>query len=239
MTHLELGVLQAYLDDEMAADARVDIENHLQACPVCAAELEQLREASTVFAAAVAGTDVVVPVLTAQARFAKLRRQDDRSPVAPRRALARAAMFIVGLAAVASAAVPGSPVRGWISDALTRVGLLDQPQSAAAPAVIDEAPAVATDSGATAAISIEPVDGRVRVVLTNVHADATVSVETVAATRAFVETKGLAAQARFRTGPGRIEVIDIGGGNVVVQIPSSVKDATVEQDGRVIFTTGR
>jgi hypothetical protein len=240
MTHIEEGVLQAYLDAEVSAGARADIDKHLQGCTACAAELERMSNSSRLFSNAVRRTDVHAPVLMAQARFAGVQRLEKKAPAfGPRRAFARAAMFIVGLAAVAGAAVPGSPVRAWISDALTRAGLLDEPQSAAAPASPAEEPAVQRDAPESTALAIDPVDGQVRVVLKNVDPNTVVSVRLVDGPRAVVEATGIAATARFRTGAGSLEVTGIPGGSVVVQIPRTVSDGVVEQDGKVIFRTGR
>lgn len=241
MTHVEEGVLQAYLDAEVTAAARADIDRHLHSCSVCAAELERMRSASLLFHNVVRDSDVMPPVLAAQARLAGLRRLE-RAPIAapPRRAWARAAMFIVGLGAVASAAVPGSPVRAWISEALSRAGLLNESPSAAAPAHPEEAPAVQRDAiTESTALSIDAVDGRLRVVLKNVSAEASVTVRLVDTNRALVEATGAAARARFRTGAGLLEMDGVQGGTVVVEIPRSATDAVVQQDGRTIYRTGR
>lgn len=240
MTHIEEGVLQAYLDAEVTAGARAEIDKHLHMCSDCAVELDRLRNAASLFSTAVRHTDVQAPVLMAQARFAGVRRLEQKAPVfAPRRALARAAMFIVGLAAVAGASVPGSPVRAWINDALTRAGLLDEPQSAAAPRSPAEAPAVQREEPEATALAIDPVDGRVRITLRNVKGDASVSVRMIDGPRVVVEATGIAAKAHFRTGAGSLEVSGVEGGAVVVQMPRTVANGIVEQDGKVIFRTGR
>jgi anti-sigma factor RsiW len=240
MTHIEEGVLQAYLDAEVTAGARAEIDRHLQECSACAAELDGMRSAALLFSNAVRQSDVQAPVLMAQARFAGVQRLERKAPAyGPRRALARAAMFIVGLAAVAGAAVPGSPVRAWISGALTRAGLLDESQSAAAPATPEEAPAVVRDAPESTALAIEPVDGRVRIVLKNVKPEAAVTVRMIDGPRVVVEASGTAAKARFRTGSGSLELSGVEGGTVIVQIPRTVTDGLVEQDGRIIFRTGR
>ena len=242
MTHVEEGVLQAYLDAEVTAGARADIDRHLHSCSTCAAELERMRNASHLFHNVLQDSDVVAPVLAAQARYATSRRSALRPKAVaqPRRAWARAAMFVVGLGAVASAAVPGSPVRAWISDALTRAGLLNEPQSAAAPVLPEEAPAVQRDATAeSTALSIEAVDGRIRVILRNVSPETVVTVRPVDSDRAVVEATGAAAKARFRTGAGLLEVDGVTGGTVIVEIPRSATDAVVEQDGKTIYRTGR
>ena len=232
MTHVEEGVLQAYLDAEVTAGARVEIDRHLQSCSACTAELHRMRSASQLFASAMRGADVTAPVLAAQARIASARKLERTLPAPrPRRALARAAMFIVGLAAVASAAVPGSPVRAWISNALTRAGLLDEPQSAAAPEVPAEAPAVPRDGPAPTAFYIDAVDNRVHIVLTDLAPEVTVKVEEFDGQRALVEASDA---RRFARTSGRFEVVGVEKGTVLVRIPRGTQ-AVVEQDGRILF----
>ena len=236
MTHVEEGVLQAYLDAEVAAGTRVEIDKHLQSCSTCAAELHRIRSASQLFTTALRGADVVAPVLAAQARLASARTFERTLTVPqPRRAFARAAMFIVGLAAVASAAVPGSPVRAWISSALTRAGLLDESQSAAAPEVPAEAPAVPRSGQTATAFFIDAVDGQVHIVLTDVKPEVSVKVEEIDGSRASIE----ATEARrFARTSGRFEVIGVEKGTVLVRIPRGL-DAVVEQDGKMLYRKGR
>jgi anti-sigma factor RsiW len=241
MTHVEEGVLQAYLDAEVTAGARADIDKHLHSCSACAAELQRMRSSAQLFSHALRDSDVGVPMLPAQARFAAARRFERMMPTPrPRRAFARAAMFIVGLGAVASAAVPGSPVRGWISDALIRVGLLDAPQTAEAPPPLPEAaPVVQEDAAESTTLAIDAVNGGVRIVLKNVSDDAAIEVRLVDGDRALVEARGVAARARFRTGAGLLEVDGIEGGSVVVEIPKSAVNAVVLRDGQTIYRVGR
>ena len=240
MMHVEEGELQAYLDNEVTAVARADIDKHLQGCRACAGELARLEHASQLFSSAMRETDVAAPMLAAQARLAGVPRfQPGFATPNPRRALVRAAMLVLGVGAVASAAVPGSPVRAWISDALTRAGLLEEPQRAAAPVAPAEEPAVPRGPEESTALAIDPVEGRVRIVLRNVSSSAEISIEVTDENRAVVEATGAAAQARFRTGAGLLEVDGITGGSVVVQIPRGVSSAVVTQNGRTIFQSGR
>lgn len=238
MAHIEEGMLQAYLDDEVGA--RAEIDAHLSACATCTAELNRLRTAAGVFSAAWQEADVPAPALPA---FVAVRRGLPRTARLGERVrapFARAAMFIVGFAAVASAAIPGSPVRAWIGSALRSVGVLETPPATIAPVVSDTpASAGAVNQGDdAAALAVEPVDGRASVILTNVAADANVRVRIVAGDRVLVQATGAAARARFRTGPGRIEMIGVGGGEVVVEMPANVTVARVEADGRVLFEKG-
>ncbi|MGQ0562264.1 MAG: anti-sigma factor family protein [Gemmatimonadota bacterium] len=236
MAHIDEGMLQAYLDREVGA--RADIDAHLSACAACAAELNRLRAAAQLFASAVRSADAPAPTFAA---FTAVRRTRTEAP--PRRhvfarvPLARAALLLFGFAAIASAAIPGSPVRAWLSDALRSVGVLPDRPEPAMP-VLPDAPASADraeqGSGPTA-LAIEPADGRIRIVLTGVAPEADVRVRLVEGDRALVQASGDAARARFRTGPGRIEVIGVGKGEVVVTVPLAASDARVEADGKVLF----
>ena len=242
MMHVEEGVLQAYLDGEVTAGARAEIDKHLQSCSACTVQLQQLRSASLLFAHAIKQGDVAAPMLAAEVQLVAARKFERKIPapsVRPRRALARAAMFVVGLAAIASAAVPGSPVRAWISTALTRAGLLDDPQSSAGPVATDEAPAVERGTPERTVFFIEPVDGRVRIVLSKVKPNATVNVQPTDAGRVEVEVSGAAAKAHFESTAGRLAITGVEGGTVLVKVPGTVADAIVEQDGKTIYKTGR
>lgn len=235
MAHIDEGMLQAYLDDEVGA--RADIETHLHACADCTAELARLRGAAQLFATAVRTGDVAAPAFAAFTAVRRAQPEPVRRPLAARLPLARAAMLIFGFAAVASATIPGSPVRSWISEALRSVGVLPEQPQPAVPVVPDsQASAGAVEQGSgPAALSILPADGRLRIVLTDVSSDASVRVRMVAGERANVQASGDAARARFRTGPGRIELIGIGKGDIVVDVPEGALDVRVESDGKVLF----
>jgi hypothetical protein len=236
MAHMNEGMLQAYLDDEVGA--RAEIDAHLRVCAECAAELERLRSASRLFTSALSTGDVAAPAFAA---FTAIRRAHVEP--APRRSafarvsLARAAVLLIGFAAVASATIPGSPVRDWLSDALRSAGVLPEIEQPAASVVPDsQASAGAVEQGSgPAALSILPSEGRLRIVLTNVSAATNVRVRMISGDRALVQASGDAARARFRTGPGRIELIGIGKGEIIVDVPDGALDVRVESDGKVLF----
>lgn len=234
MAHIEEGMLQAYLDEEVVA--RAGLDSHLAQCSMCADELARLRSASQLFASVLHAGDTAAPTSRAYAALKAARRPGIRKPPGNVRVpLARAAMLLVGLAAVASATIPGSPVRAWISEALRAGGSGTQPaETAVPPAEPATAPVVPVEHGA-AAVSVEPSDGRVLIVLSGATTEATVRVRLVKSRRASVEVTDAMAQARFRTGPGRIEVVGLGNGEAVVEIPGAALEARVEVDGRPIF----
>jgi hypothetical protein len=238
MRHVETGELQAYLDHEVTSDVRARIESHIHACAACAAELEQVRAHATLFATALNAVDMPAPAFTAFAAITAARRAERKRPALfSRAALSRAAVLVIGLGAVASATLPGSPVRTWISDALRSIGVISTPAPTPAPAPapgsVPAAP-LAPETGVNT-LSIQPAEGRVRVILTDVADDATIRIRLVSSNRANVQATGGAATARFRTAPGSLEVIGIEKGIVAIDLPRSVLDASVEADGRTLF----
>src|SRR5512142_252754 len=54
MAHPSEGVLQAFIDGELAADERARVSAHLEQCADCRAEVEQLSVAAAAFAGALA-----------------------------------------------------------------------------------------------------------------------------------------------------------------------------------------
>lgn len=236
MIHVEQGELQAYLDAEVTASARAQIEAHVATCADCAAEAAQLRSASRIFASAVRTADVPAPAfaaLTAVRAVAPVSKHNSRFAGV---SLARAAMMVLGFGALASAAIPGSPLRNWFGTALRNVGVIETPSTATVPVTPETVPVeTPAETPQSASLSIAPVDGRVLVVLTNVSEDADIQVDLVDSGRASVQANGRAASARFRTGAGRIEVVGVTGGQIVIELPRTATDARVEVDGRTLY----
>lgn len=238
MNHVEQGELQTYLDSEGTLSLRAQIETHLKNCEACTRELNELRAAASLFATAMHGADAQAPTFTAYAAVSAARAVGKPKRFAFSRAmLSRAAVMLIGFAALASAAIPGSPVRGWITTAWRAIGIAPD------VATVDEAPAAgrpaivpATDPATEpASLSIQPVDGRVRVTLLNVDAATTIRIRTVDGDRAVIQATGPAARARFRTGPGSAELIGVGKGEITIDLPRNARDARVEVDGKVLF----
>jgi anti-sigma factor RsiW len=241
MNHIESGELQAYLDSEVSASARAQIDAHVHACAACSAELAQLRADATLFKTALTGIDVTAPVAIARTVLRHTRTPAPSFATTSRANLAKAALFIIGFAAIASAALPGSPVRKWLTGALRTVGVI-APAATPAPATSTETPRTAT-APATApvenAVSITPDDaGAVRIALSNVAPNTTIRVHLVDGLRAQVQTTGLASRARFSTGPGRIEINGVTAGEVTISLPRNASDARIVVDGKTLFQKG-
>jgi anti-sigma factor RsiW len=242
MSHLEVGVLQKVVDGELAADGRAEAVLHLSTCSLCQEELAALR-ADTARASALMGMlERDVPVEAAHAAFVR-RRRNAVAPAAgdpglltrwgghgARQALLRAAALLLTVTGVAVASVPGSPVREWIT------GMVVPEREAAAPELTPEAPAVVAapvEERAPTGVYVSPEDGRIRIILSAPSPELHVRTRLTTETRAEVYATGEAAGARFRTGPGRVEVIAAGPGELEVALPVSATAAYVEVNGRV------
>lgn len=231
MTHIDEGRLQAFLDGELHLDERRRAELHLQTCGDCLQELEAMRGRAARFTTAMEALDHAPRGREHAIGWPRSGRME-----AIRRYLPHAAVLLLFVGAGASATVPGSPVREWL------VGLGD------APAVIEVGQTPAPDAIATppaperveAGVSVEAADGAVQV-LVHDAAELRVRATLVDGTRAGVYAAGGAAEGRFVTGAGRIEVLGPTGGELRIEIPRGTATASVKinetevlrmQDGR-------
>jgi anti-sigma factor RsiW len=233
--HSGEGTLQALIDGELSPADRAAAETHLAACPACAAELRELRNVHERVASLLARGDVQAPVAQAQMSLRARRMRATRQRFHWPQALLRAAILVLGLAGVAAAAVPGSPVRAWIvrnvlpHPAQHETPRLRQAQTPAARPAPPEAP--------PAGVSIRTEKDVVRVVLTGASPRLEIVARLVDGDRAGVVARGpVARTARFRTSPGRVEVLDAGAGALEVYLPRSAGRASVEVNGRVYVT---
>jgi anti-sigma factor RsiW len=240
MSHAAEGTLQALIDGELSRAGRAEVERHLDGCAACRAEADRLRAASAELTAALALLDRPADVERAYRSVARLRWRRwvgvDAGQV-----LRRAAVLVVGVATVASATVPGLPLHDWLQ------GLWEERApagsssggGAAAPGSVPAVPGGGvSEEGAdadAAGVSVLPELGRMRVVLTAPAPELRIRVRLSDDAYSDVRATGAAAGARFRTGPGRVEVLGAAGGEVEVVLPRSARSATVEVDGRPYF----
>ncbi|HEX6306837.1 MAG TPA: zf-HC2 domain-containing protein [Longimicrobiales bacterium] len=237
MSHAAEGTLQAYLDGAIEGAAAAALSDHVAGCVACAGELESLRRAHERVGGALAVLDagVEVPMLRAQARLARERRSR-RLGVARLGtwSLAKAAMLLLVLAGAGAAAIPD--VRRAIGATLERVAQLfgSPEQPVAVPtteAPVQPVPAGEPETGMT---FVTPSEGRVRVILHAPAGRVDVVVRLIDGARARVETVMEDAEVRRRAGNGRLELMGLGTGTVLIGIPRAVPSAAVEVDGEVL-----
>lgn len=218
MTHLDDGILQAFLDDELPAGDRAEVAEHLLACERCHVSYEALTRANALFAQSVSVLDVEPPATRpAGGTLGSRARQGTAS-------LVKAAVMVLVVAAVASAAVPGSPVRAWIASV---VEPQERPQS---PSEQPEPPAESAASRAPAGISISAASGPAVVAVRGIEG-AVIRLETVPGTRAGISVLGAERDPAFRTGARRVAVEDGVGGEILVRLPLAGAGARLEVDG--------
>lgn len=230
--HLDEGMLQALADGELeAADTR-RVEGHLTGCLVCRREMEELLEASRALREALRLLDRTPAGDAAPARAGAPAAR--RTAVGGWRALPRAAVVVLGLglAAAASAAVPGSPVRAWMESLLqggAAGGAVTAPQA--------EQPTVAAEQAPVeAGVSITLGGGALRVVVADAAPGLVVRAVLTDGERAGVYASGAASDARFTTGAGMISISGPSGGTLRVEIPRGSGPASVEVNGEVRVT---
>lgn len=215
--------LLAFLDGELDADGRRTMQAHLDASPEDARRLDELRSASRRVSAALESLDVAAPWPEMPPALRDAARRAPRSITsAPRvrraarfggRSAAAAAALILVLAAGAYA-VPGSPLRGFVSRSVEAIGSLvgGQPEGPADPGPSE--------------VAVEPADGEVRIAITGPGSDLRVTIATTTDERANVSAR----DASFRVEAGRIDVTDARG-DVRIELPRGAMRAVVEVDG--------
>ncbi|HET6765153.1 MAG TPA: anti-sigma factor [Longimicrobiaceae bacterium] len=231
MSHPGEGTLLALLDGELGEEDRRAAERHLEGCAACAAEFRALGAERSVLGAALQRTDA--PPRVAEALMAVRRRRAPARRTVAWAPLGKAAVLLLGFAGIASAAVPGSPVRHWLASvAVPGAAPAAPPNLGVAPApAAARLPEVEAPSG----VSIAPDGGEVRVVLTGAGPEVRVRARVGEGEQVEVTAHGAAAGARFRAGPGRVAVVGARAGEVEVLIPRAARTATVEADGRVLL----
>lgn len=218
MEHPADGTLLEWIDGRLPGSSVAALELHVGGCRACTAEAERLRLLSATFERALS---VIDPAVSTQMAYAALQRRRRAAGMPGGRSLARAAVLLMAVAGIASATLPGSPVRGWIGERFG--GAAEVPSSARPP----EAPAEPL-----AGVEILPHEGSVRIVLTNAGGGLRVRVRLADAEYVDVRGTGAAAGARFRTAPGRITVDGAGGGEVHIALPRRLRHAVVTVGGR-------
>lgn len=220
--HLDEGLLQAWLDGELPAEADERVARHLDACADCRAGADVLRELEVTTRRALLGLNGRPDV--ERARWEVRRRWAAGRSRRVRHRTAAAAAVLVLFAGGVAAALPGSPVREWIA------GFVSDPDVLPVPALEETA---GPDAGVDVALG---ADGTAEVNL--LAARAGLGVEVVAAEVAVVEVRAPEG-ARFLSAPGRgsveVDLSGIGsGGEVRIVVPAVAREVAVRAEGRVL-----
>jgi hypothetical protein len=226
MTHLDEGQLLAVRDDESRHE-------HLTACGLCRQSLDELRSRRDVVSGALATLDALTDLEAARARLReRVSAQAAKVPGVvpltrrPRRALwslSRAAGLLLVTAAGLSA-LPGSPVRRWVSRVLAPDAPEARTEAVAAPA----AEAVPSEAEATG-IRLAVARGPLRVLVLGAATGAEIRVRWVPGADVAVFAP---VGSRFISGEGRLEA-RVTSGLVRVELPRGVVPVSLEVGGRI------
>jgi hypothetical protein len=250
--HPPLDALRAFGDGEAPAAEARRTAAHLEGCTDCRARLaglrtlrDEIRQATTlapppgawerIAARRAAGEELILPVGDAPGAAAPRRRLP----------LRRAAVLLLGVAGIASATVPGSPVRAWLRGLISAGN--DAPAAPASPAPAPPAAVPAADAPpvpervAEAGIGVAPADGEVRVVVSGAGPALRIRVRLGDGPVAQVRGRGAAAEASFASGRGRVTVTGARAGELEVVLPRAAGRATLTVDGTrfVVLEDGR
>ncbi len=221
MSHLDDGTLQAFLDDEVPAGDRPSVAEHLLGCEACHARYEELTQANALVTQSISLLDVE-PVA------ARPRAPSPRSRVRTgTTSFVKAAGLVLALAAAASAAVPGSPVRQWV------VGIMEPAPAPVPPRPVEETPIPAEPlPPVPAGLSISPAGGSLLLAVREMDGSA-IHLSGTTDAQGSLSIAGAERDPEFRTGAGRLELRNGAGGIVSVRLPLSVDGARLEVDGRL------
>lgn len=218
MSHLDEGIIVSLRDREWAPE-RASI--HAESCAECESALLEARHRSDEIGRALDALDALAPDVE-EART-RIRARIDARAARELRAGARwwsghlgraAAVLLVATGAVS--ALPGSPVRGWLS-APEEVGHTVQ----------EAAPAAAQEAGTSGVAVTVPIGG-IRVLI---HSLGPIDrLEVVWSDQATARVDAPAG-SRFTYGEGRVEAM-VAGGRVRVELPRSGEAVSLEVDGR-------
>ncbi len=255
MTHFSDGQLQAYLDDELKPNEGREIEQHLRSCPGCVSALDQLDRAGRITTSALAALDTIPEEATLwdglneRTGTIQLQAERRRRHRTRRRRLWAASLLLAISAGALGAAFPASPLRAWMMDAWERVvrifegsageptpppTLDTEPGPAASPDAplsgergSEAAPPSPEEAGLYADASLGPVEIELR----ELSPGAVVEVVFVDGSLTGVFAT---VEARFRSGPGRLEAT-IPSGGARVEVPRLTGQVLLLADGDLLL----
>ena len=225
------GRLLAHLDGELSETEAARLEEHLGGCTPCRRRREELARASDLLTRELRVADVEPPPADAPALRRAARRSgggaDDDARQGPASSTFwKAAVLVLGVAAAASATVPGSPVEGWISDAVRALA------GAFSDGPVQDAPTVegrATAAGAQG-VSLRVAD-RAEVRISEPAPGLVVRVRSVDDSVLSVVARG----ARYRAAEGVVEVVGPDGPDLRVALPVSAATARITAAGALLM----
>lgn len=219
MNHLDEGTIVSLRDREWAPESA---SAHAKTCADCGSALHEARHRTEEISRALEALDAPVPDLE-EARDRVRARVDARAAKELRAGarwwsghLGRAATVLL-VATGAVSALPGSPVRGWLS----------APEEMGHP--IPEAVPMATQEAETSGVTVAVPAGGIRVLIHSLGPIQRLEVVWSDQATARVDAP---AGSRFTYGEGRVEAM-VAGGRVRIELPRAGGAVSLEVDGRI------
>lgn len=221
--HPNDGLIRAFLDDELERVGRQDLQAHLDECAGCRGLLQELRSQSDLVSLALGRLDADPPTDLALASL-KRRISAAAQPSHNLRGLRRAAVIAFLLLGGAASALPGSPVRQWISSGWDRIAGRGTSQERAILPVEDPVPSLTSEE---AGAGIGVAGGVVELRVEGLPEGEEITVLLVDGDQAGIFGP---PSTRFRTEEGKVEAFATEGG-IRVELPRSARRATVIVNG--------
>lgn len=243
MEHLTDGQIAALMDGELGDEDARRVRGHLRECERCRERRRQLSEVSArldeTLERGLRPPEELAPDPDvgggrpgrpgAAGSTAPAATRDGGLPKVLKTAAAVVALLGAGAVAV-DAALPGSPLRDLVVEAVgggSGVGPEPAPE---------EVPAE-TAPPARRGLAVSPVEGRIELVVRGAAEGTRVHVARTEESRARISAPG----GRFRTDPGRLEVVEPAGGDILVSVPLGTEEWRLVVNGRTALrgSTGR
>lgn len=238
--HPERGLLQAYLDGELGPDQSREVREHLGACVRCRDRVAEHREWARTLTETARLVDVPEPEMDlpgpdeASGGSGDGAREDVvRIGPVRRSSMLRAAVLLLMLG-MGAFALTSTPLRAFADDLIGHIANLFG-GSGDGPRVVR----VARDTthpaaeSPTSAVSIRARDGSLHVVVRTASeaSPPVVRVRFRPGATAVVEAPG----ASFETSPGRLVINASQADTLLLELPETVPDVTVEVNGRSLI----
>lgn len=217
------GLIRAFLDDEIEPAGRQEILAHLDDCAVCRGMVQEVRSRNDRVTLALEGLDTIPPTDFALAAL-KHRIREAAGPRFRIQGLGRAAAVALLLLGGAASALPGSPVRHWISSGWNRITGRNAPEQSTTPPAESPLPSLASEE---AGAGIGVPGGVVELRVEGLPEGEEITVLLVEGDQAGIYGP---ATTRFRTEEGKIEAF-VAEGGIRVELPRAVNRATVVVNG--------
>lgn len=219
MNHLDEGTIAAMRDGALLS---TDAHLHVEACDACREALDSAKVRAAEIASDLETLDLPIDVEAAKA-CVRERMDAMRSAEQPRRGrpwyVGRAATLLL-LTAGAAYALPGSPVRDWISPSATR----DDESAGVTGPRTQEAPE-------PLGIEVDVPDGRIRITVRGMTAESELEVVWLDTPTARISA---ALGSSYSLAEGHLQAT-VTAGPVRVEIPRGASMISIEVNGRMVL----